>query len=308
MKPIRRLKSLGPFTFLLLGYANMLLGAVPDRLAAQTQVDRRAAIDADAYIRIHNIAGTLTVIGWDRDSVAVTGTVHEPAGRDGFYFGAGGDVAKMGIWSDDATSLEPSTLEVRVPAGARVWIKTGSADVRVTGVNGGVDISSVTGSIAVSGSPAELFAETLGGRIDIDADTRAVRAKTASGAIVVRGAIRDVIATSVSGNLDIEGDRFERGSFESVDGDIRYLGNVGRASALDFTAHSGLIDFALPADANADFVVGTFYGEFQDRFGVADRVTGSRLKGQEYRFTLGSGGGQVTVRNFKGRVVLRGKG
>jgi hypothetical protein len=274
---------------------------------AQVAVSRRAAVSADAYVRIHNLAGRVTVTGWEQDSVVVTGTVHEPAAGEGFYFGGAGDVAKLGVWSDNVTSVEPSMLEVRVPVGARVWIKTASADVRVTGVTGGVDVTSVTGAIGVTGSPAELFAETLGGRIDIDADTRAVRAKTASGAIAVRGRIRDIIATSVSGDLEVEGDRFERGSFESIDGDILYRGNVGRASALEFTSHSGVIDFVLPADAAAEFTIGTFYGSFEDRFGVTARNTGSKLKGQEYAFTLGSGAGTVVVRNFKGRVVLRRK-
>lgn len=273
--------------------------------AAQVAVDRRAAVSGGAYIRIHNLAGRVTVRGWDRDSVVVTGTVHEPGGSDGFFFGAAGDVAKLGVWSDNATSLDPSVLEVRVPAGARVWIRTASAQVRVSGVTGGVDITSVTGAITVRGAPSELFAETLGGRIDIDAATRAVRAKTASGAIAVRGSIRDIIATSVSGDLEIDGDRFERGSFESVDGDILYRGNVGRASALEFTAHSGTIDFVLPDDVAGEFTIGTFYGSLEDRFGVNARISRSKLKGQEYGFTLGEGAGTVVVRNFKGRVILR---
>jgi len=166
----------------------------------------------------------------------------------------------------------------------------------------------VTGAIRVRGNPGELFVETLAGRIDVDADARTVRARTASGAITVRGGIRDVVATSVSGDLEIAGDRFERGSFESVDGDIRYFGNVGHGSALDFTDHSGTIEFALPPGASGDFVVGTFYGEFDNRIGVRTTESGSKVRGTEYRFTLGSGGGQITVRNFKGRVVLRSKG
>jgi hypothetical protein len=42
---------------------------------------------------------------------------------------------------------------------------------------------------------------------------------------------------------------------------------------------------------------------------VNARRTGSSLKGQEIRFTVGSAtaAGQVTVRSFKGRVILGAK-
>lgn len=281
-------------------------GSAP--LLAQRTVDQRFVFRPDGYIRIHNLAGSVKVTVWDRDSVAVMGTIFEPRPGD-WFVGGTLDGMKLGVWSNDAPSnLKPSHLEVRVPRTAHVWVKTASAEVVVTDVAGGVDISSVSGRIVVAGSPRELYVESLGGEISIDANTRSLRAKTASGNIHIRGAIRAVTATSVSGNLTIEGDGFERGSFESVDGDIRYFGNVGRASALDFINHSGAIEFLLPPTAAGDFVISSFQGGFDDQFGVRAQSRESKLKGTEVRFTLGDGGGQVAVRNFKGRVVLRRKG
>jgi hypothetical protein len=286
--------------------AALLVPALP--VAAQTRVERRAALKADGFVRIYNMAGSVKVTPWEKDSLLVTGDVVVPAGGD-FFFGAMPEGAKLGVWTDlPVKEVKPSNLDVRVPRNSQVWVKTGSAETFVGDVAGGVDVNSVTGKITITGSPREAYAESLGGDIDIDVTTRSLRARTASGNIRIRGPIRDVTATTVSGNMTVEGDRFERGNFESVDGDIRYFGNIGTASAFEFINHSGTVEFTLPAAASAEFMISTFQGGFEDQFGVRAHVGESKLKGQEISFTVGNGGGQVTVRNFKGHIVLRRKG
>jgi hypothetical protein len=285
-----------------------IAGLGPAPAAAQRKVSERFAVRPDAFVRIHNLAGSVKVTGWDRDTVQVMGAVHEPPNGE-WVIGGTAEGIKMSAWSSNpGTAVPPTHLDVRVPRNAQVWIKTASADIAVTDFGGSLDANSVTGRITVAGAPREVFTETMGGAIEVDATTRALRARTASGDIRIRGAIREVTATTVSGSLTIEGDHFERGTFESVDSDIRYFGNVGRASVLDFKNHGGAIEFLLPGDASAEFTISTFAGGFDDQYGVRANVLVSKLKGQEVRFALGSGGGQVSVLSFKGRVTLRKKG
>ena len=89
----------------------------------QETIDRRAAVDADAYIRVVNLAGSVVVEGWDRDSVVVTGTVE--GGR--FDMGSAGTSAKMLVSAHDESVPARADLWVRVPAGATIWVKTQSA-------------------------------------------------------------------------------------------------------------------------------------------------------------------------------------
>ncbi len=273
---------------------------------AQRVLNERVAAAATGFIRIQNLAGSVRVTGWDRDTIAVTGSVWETkSSRFEMHAGTGG--AKLGIWNDAGESMKPSALDVRVPRSSQVWVKSASADIVVDGVRGGLDVYSVTGRITVTGAPREVIAESMGGSIDITADTRTARATTASGDIAVRGAITDVSARTVSGDLVVEGSGFERGRFESVEGDIRYAGEIGRASWLDFVNHSGAVEFILSPSVSAEFVVSTFEGGLDDRYGVRAQTSSSKLKGREISFTIGPGGGQVAVRNFKGQVVLRRK-
>lgn len=278
----------------------------PASAQTQRQLNERVAFRSGGYVRIHNLAGSVHVIGWDRDSVVVTGTVWETK-SDRFMMGASEGGVKMGLWDPDAAAVKPSTLQVRVPRGSHVWIKTGSADISVDGVLGGVDVNSVTGRITVGGTPREVFAESMGGAIDVATNTRTVRVTTASGNISLRGAIVDASARTVSGGLSVASGEFERGRFESVDGDILYSGDIGRGSWLDFINHSGAVEFILPEVAAAEFMISTFEGGLDDRYGVRVTHGGNKLKGREMSFTLGGGGGHVAVRNFKGLVVLRRK-
>ncbi len=284
--------------------ALLALVLLPLAARAQRTIDRRFAVLPTVSLRVYNLAGSVKITGWDRDTVTVSGQVNDTKGAE-FFMGFGTAGGKLGIWSETPTDVKPSSLELRVPKGAQVWVKTASADVIVTDVTGGVDINSVTGRITVHGAPSELYAETMGGNVDVDAATRFARLKTASGDIHVRGAIEDITTTTVSGALTIEGDHFVRGSFESVDGNIRYLGDVARESALEFINHSGDVEFLLPAGTLADFSISTYYGSFDDHYGVQPKYGGNKLKGREISFSTGGGGGQVTVRNFKGKVILR---
>jgi DUF4097 and DUF4098 domain-containing protein YvlB len=273
---------------------------------AQQPLQRRAPLAADAAVRITNMVGSVRVIGWERDSIVVAGTVEETKTAT-FLFHASAAGAKLGIWDEAGDTPGPSHLEVRVPMGSIVWVKTASADVTVQDVTGGIDVYSVAGRVTVNGSPRQVHAESLSGEIRIDADTRAVHAKTATSAITLLGSIADATASTVSGVVTLEGLRTQRGRFESVDSDIIWAGgDIDGKTTLDFITHAGAVELRVPGDAAADFVIATFEGGFDDRLGVRTRRTGSALKGIEIQFRIGDPGfgGQVTVRSFKGRVLL----
>ena len=53
-----------------------LLGvlALPEDGTAQQKISRRIPIDPEASIRIYNLAGNTRLIGWEQDSIVVTGT------------------------------------------------------------------------------------------------------------------------------------------------------------------------------------------------------------------------------------------
>jgi surface antigen len=273
-------------------------------LAAQEQVDRRFAIAPDASIRVQNLVGSVRVTGWDRDSIAVSGFVAKGGGR--FYAGGAGRGAKLGIEEPaDGTKIPASHLEIMVPRRSRVWVKTASADIRATDVVGGLDLYSVTGAVRVGGEAGQVYAESMDGNVDITASSRWVRAKTATGSVTVHVTGADVTATTVSGNIVAIGGRFERGRFETVTGDIRFEGDFDRGGAFTFESHAGAVEIAVPATVAANFDVSTLNGQITNELGRAQVRLSRDGTGKALSLETGPGGADVTVRSFKGDVVLR---
>lgn len=282
----------------------LLLVAAP--AAAQRKVAERLPAAPDGYVRVHNIAGSVKLIGWDRDSVAVTGTVHDTP-NERFTVQRDGDGVTVGLWDSTVERAEPSSIEVRVPTRSRVWVRTGSASVYVEGVTGSVDVTSVGGMIEMRGRLDEVFAESMTGSITIDAQAPLVRAKTVTGALLLSGSYADASASSVSGNILLEDTNIERGRFETVDGELRFVGSLRRDAVLDMITHGGAVEFLLPAATNADFAVSTYEGSVRSEFDVPVRTEVSKVKGSQRSFRLGDGGARVNVRTFRGRVVIRSR-
>ena len=292
--------------------ALLLAATLPPAAGAQTRIDRRAPAAPVGLLRIHNLVGAVRVTGWDRDTIAVTGTV----GTGEFYFGVGKGSGKMGVelpasvtegGLESATAkgqIVPSMLEVRVPRRTRVWVKTASADIEIQDVTGGLDLYAVDGSIHVRGSPQDLYAESMDGGIDLDITTSSARVRSAGGPVTLRGTIENAVATSVGGTITVSSARLMRGRFESVTGELRYDGAVQRGSSLAFESHAGSIVLMLPADVSADFDVTAFNGEIRNAIARLNPSLGGDLRSKLLEFTAGEGGAQVTVTSFKGNIVI----
>src|ERR1051325_4638621 len=210
-------------------------GAFGQAPAARTGFAERWPFAGDGSVRIVNPSGRIRVIGWDVDSLAVSG--HGP----GRLAAAGtASVRKLLVTGGGAE------LEVRVPRGARVWAKSASADIDVVGVDGALDLNSVAGAIHVVGTPADGTAETMGGPVELAGGSGRARVKTVSGDILLRGASVDLGASTLSGTIVVRaagwqrgGTGVQRGHFESVTGDVRFDGELGRGGIVELESQSG---------------------------------------------------------------------
>ena len=284
------------------------LGPLAPLLHAQSgeqRIDRRMPVDQDVSLRIHNMNGSVRIEAWSRDSLAITGTVSGgPSNR--FYIGGSRRAAKMGVEGPLELDQPPAHLYIRVPARAKVWVKTASANIYLTGLNGGVDAFSTSGTIRFEGEPDQLNVETMDGNVEITASGTWIRAKTASGAITIRGTGEDVGATTVSGSINILSAGTRRARMESVTGDLSFSGWLTRDGALAVENHSGTIDILLPLDIFADFDLSSYHGTIRNEFRPYTQPAGQ--SSAEQVFSNGGGGGaDITVRTFKGGIVLRKK-
>ena len=285
--------------------ATLLALALPLAAPAQQQVDSRHAVKSDSYLRIYmETEGVVRIVGWSKDSVAFSGTADESL--PGLEFGTSkeGAGAKGGIWTDKK-GKGAVDLDISVPEGATVWVKTTGASVEIADVSGGVDVYTVTGNVDFAGSPEQLYAESMGGAVSITGTSASIRAKTGKGPITFRGSGEDVTLVTVGGKITVSGPRLRRGHFESVTGDIVFDGDLEPGSTVGFQTHSGRVEMTLPRDAGADCVVTTIEGELQVDFDVPEAQVRDGAQGPEKEFTIGDGGAHVKIQTFDGSVAIR---
>ena len=285
----------------------LMLVAVAGNAFAQRKLDERRAVVPAGFIRIFAHGGNIKVIGWEKDSLHVVGAVQEAGDR--FLVEATKLGARLGYWGEGKQGSANITLYV--PRGSQVWVKTSAANIDVANVSGPLDLFSVTGSLTVAGTPRSVYAETMGGTINLmNTNTASARLKTASGEIRMSGSISDVTAVTVSGNINAGLESFGRARIESVDGQIRYFGVIPPAAVMDLINHAGAITLVIPPSTSADFAFNLYEADLVDEFGIKKRwMMSNKLKSKEMTFGVGDRPtARVTIRSFKGPVAIRRQG
>ncbi|MEP6989943.1 MAG: DUF4097 family beta strand repeat-containing protein [bacterium] len=275
---------------------------------AQQKVQVARAVTSTASIRLFAAVGEIQVIGWDRDSVDMTGVV-QSGSHVASAGGAPGEKAKgmkMFIEAPNEQGGREGKLVLRIPRGARLWLKTGSADMDVTGITGGLDLNVVGGSITVHGNPREVRAETMDGNVTMDGSPEWLRAKTATGDINLRGG-QDVGASTISGAIRSIGGEVERAKLESTTGSISFASAVSRASSVELESHSGPIDIALMGRGDVELDAATITGMITNGWTNTRPTKGSEGRGMTLMTSSGMGGARIVVRTFKGTVQVHGK-
>src|SRR2546425_11475251 len=103
------------------GWLALALTLLARQAMAQAQIAQRWPLDAGGSVRIANPAGRIRVLGWDADSVAVSGRLAPRAGR--FSAAGGPHVRTLGVdtWPGAAEPGIPG------PPPAAGWGKSATA-------------------------------------------------------------------------------------------------------------------------------------------------------------------------------------
>jgi len=294
------------------GWPALALALLARQPTAQAQIAERWPLDPSGSVRIVNPAGRIRVLGWDADSVALSGRLEPRAGR----FSAAGDTHVRTVRIDTGPGGGAAELQIHVPRRATVWVKSATATIEVEGVDGTLDLTSQGGSIHVVGTPQDVTAETMDGAVELAGGTARARVKTVSGDILLRGASQDLGASTLSGRIVVRaagwqrgGTGVQRGKFESVTGDVRFDGELGRGGVVELDSQSGTIEVRLPPTTVADFDLLTVNGTITNHLSDAPPQPRATSGGEELRFSRGAAGSgaQVTARSFKGRILLEPK-
>jgi len=249
----------------------MLVGLVAAPALADRAIDETVSASPDGEVSVELIAGTITVIGWDRSEVRVTGTVGDDVEEVEIEADRGSVSIEVELRDDENHKRMQDAgadLQIYVPVGSAVEAEAVSADITVKGVEGEIEVESVSGDVELDGSASEIR------------------------------------AASVSGDIEVVSDRdLREGEFETVSGDIEFHAPLG-AGDFSFESVSGDVELYLPGGTSADFDVETFSGRIVNKLGPSADERGDE-PGKSLEFTIGGGAARVEVESFSGQVTLR---
>ena len=199
-----------------------------------------------AVAAIDTTEARVEIAGRDADQVSVLQsgdqiTVVAPRHRGGFL----GGESRLDV-------------TITVPTGSDVTVKTGSADISVTGsVNGG-RLKSGSGDVQIGRADATMAASTGSGDVKIGAAEGATVIKTGSGDVEIIRSAHDVSMTTGSGDLVVRSAQRGRLTFKGASSDVRVGVPAGTPVWTDITTVAGdvrssLVGVGEPA-AGADHV------------------------------------------------------
>jgi DUF4097 and DUF4098 domain-containing protein YvlB len=272
---------------------------------AAEEVDRSLDAASDGAVDISNIAGSVSVDGWNRDQVQVKGTLGRNVEeliveRDGDRVTIKVKVPKRGGRGID------SDLRISVPRASSIDVATVSADIDVTSVEGEQKLEGVSGDINTEAFESNVRAGTVSGDVMIKGNGKDTEAHgtTVSGDVTLYGLAGEVSAESVSGDVMIDGGSFDRAQFNTVNGDIEFSAELRSDGRLSAETVNGGVDLQFEGKISGRFDIDTFNGDIDNCFGPKPERTSKYAPGQELSFEEGDGDARITVSTMNGDISI----
>ncbi|MCH8204088.1 MAG: DUF4097 family beta strand repeat protein [Candidatus Hydrogenedentes bacterium] len=286
-------------------------------------VDETQSTGDHPDIDIYNLAGSVRVIGTDKNEVRVEGTIGEDVTELEFD-ASRSDVDIRVKFPRGRNRKVKSDLIIHVPKGSSVDVRTVSATIAIDGIEGeSIDLESVSGSISVKDSSGEIDASSTSGRIAIEGDFEEADLETVSGSIRTSGkfgsvevgtisgpisleGVQDSIeAESVSGSITIKGGTLEELEVDTIAGTVRFDGMPAEDADFKIETLSGSVRLTFDAEVSGEFDLRTFSGGINTDFGPSPSSRGRSGRGKTLRFTHGDGDATIEVETFSGSITLR---
>jgi len=274
-------------------------------LVAAGEVDEVATVYSGGEVEIANTSGSVEVKGWERDEVAVSGSV-DGNGRLEFTPDLEKRHTLIRVVDEHSHDVEGADLEIKVPVLSRLNISTVSAEITVEGVKGRQRLQSVSGDLESETWGEDVEARTVSGDIVMKSRDGAgvLTLTTVSGDASVEMSGGEVIVASVSGDLELNLENADRVRLRTTSGDMGIKASLADRSRFDIETINGDLEIVLDGRVNAEFDLETFNGDIDNCFGPESRRISDYAPGNELRFVEGDGESDVRIKTMNGDVYL----
>ncbi len=283
----------------------IILGLLLVSAAAAEEVDRTLDAAPDGQVDISNIAGSITVKGWSRDQVEVTGTLGKKV--EELVFERDGDTVtiKVKVPKRSGRGID-SDLYISVPQNSSIDVSAVSADIDVSDVKGEQELNTVSGDVTTEAAGEDVAAESVSGDVEVRGENKdcETEANTVSGDVTLFRVAGEVNAESVSGDVIVDEGSFNRVDLSTVNGELIFQSALRKDGKLSAETVNGDVDVEFVGDVSAKIDVSTFNGRIRNCFGPDATRTSKYTPGWGLNFTEGDGDGRVEISTMNGGVNL----
>jgi DUF4097 and DUF4098 domain-containing protein YvlB len=296
--------ALGVRGFAMLAGAFACLGVTV--LARAEEINKRMPANPQGQVEVSNTSGSVTISGWDRNEVEVSGELGE--GSERLEFTQSGDLTRIKVVlpGKGRHEVDDSDLVVRVPAKSSIAVNTVSADIVVQNVAGTQRLQSVSADVTTEAGTEDVECKTVSGDIAVVGSGRPtlLTITTISGDVRVQRVGGEINANTVSGNVDLNLGDTSRSRLRSTSGDLNLYGKLVGEARLDVESISGDVRIKLSQPIGAEFDLSSFNGDISNCFGPKAERTDQYVPGRQLRFKEGNGTGRVRVKTLNGDINL----
>lgn len=273
--------------------------------AVAEEVDRRLDAAPDGEVYVSNISGSITINGWSRNEVEVTGEIGRNV--EELIFERDGDkiTVKVKVPRNSGRGIE-SDLNIQVPEGSSIDVGTVSADIEVEDVKGEQKLNTVSGDIDTEGGQSDISAGAVSGDIEVSGQRQEAetRVNSVSGDVTLFRVAGTVSAESVSGDVIVDEGSFDRVGLNTVNGEILFRGQLRDGGKLKAETVNGSVDLEFSGDVSGRFEVDTFNGDIDNCFGPKPERTSKYTPGWEWSHEDDKGDARVDVSTLNGDVTI----
>jgi DUF4097 and DUF4098 domain-containing protein YvlB len=254
-------------------------------------------------VEIDNVAGSVTVTGWEKPEVDVQGKLGASVDRVDVAQTADRIVIKVMLSEKRVPDHgAEATLQVRVPLNSTLLVHTVSAPITVDGLHGKSSLHSVGGDIRAALAGADEEVTSVGGNIYVSGNpiVTTLRTSTVGGTIVLTGGVGDIHAHTVAGRLDLAVDGAKNVDAGSVAGEVAVRGHLMPDAHTKASTVNGNMSIKVSADAGYTYEIASFGGSIHTCFG--EQSVSGHLRGQVG--SNGADGASVHLSTMHGTIDL----
>lgn len=256
-------------------------------------------------VQIDNVAGSVTVTGWDKPQVDVQGQLGTYVERVDVTHTDDAIVIKVKLRENEFHLPDhgaDAILQVHVPQNSTLEVSTVSAPITVDGIHKASRLHSVNADVHAGVAGTDVEAASVNGNVHVTGspDLASLRTSTVNGTVFLTHGAGAINAHTVNGKLDLEVDGAKSVDVGSVSGEVAFRGRLLPDAHLKATAVNGQLSMKVSADAGYKYDISTFGGSIHTCFGGQDGS--GPVKGQVGQG--GAGQGSVHLSTLHGGIEL----